>query len=85
MLADHGLPKVVAVPARMQARSGKGKMAAASPMIVEAMIRKVKKGKLVTPRLIRQFLARDFKADTCCPQTTGIFIRLCAEAALEGH
>ena len=85
MLTDHGLPKVVNVPPRMQPKFGKGKMVVPSPMTVEAMIRKVKKGRLITPRLIRSFLARDFKADTCCPLTTGIFIRLSAEAALEDH
>jgi hypothetical protein len=52
-------------------------------MTVEAVIRKVKKGRLITPKLIRSKLAKDFKADTCCPLTTGIFIRLSAEAAEE--
>jgi hypothetical protein len=83
MLADHGLPKVVNVPPRMQARFGKGKMVVPAPMTVDGVIRKVKKGKLATPKLIRSILARDFKADTCCPLTTGIFIRLSAEAAEE--
>jgi len=85
MLTDHGLPKVVNVPPRMQARFGKGKMVVPGPMTVDAIIKKVKKGRLVTPKLIRATLARDFKADTCCPLTTGIFIRLSAEAAIEDH
>ena len=83
MLTDHGLPKVVNVPPRMQARFGKGKMVVPGPMTVDAVIKKVKKGRLITPKLIRSILARDFKADTCCPLTTGIFIRLSAEAAEE--
>jgi hypothetical protein len=83
MLADHGLPKVVNVPPKMQAKFGKGKMVVPAPMTVDAVIRKVKRGRLITPKLIRQTLAKDFKADTCCPLTTGIFIRLCAEAAVE--
>lgn len=81
--ADHGLPKVVDLPVRMQKNFGKGKMVIPAPLTVDALIRKVKKGKLVTPKLIRQALARDFKADVCCPLTTGIFIRICAEAAKE--
>ena len=81
--ANHGLPKVVDLPDKMQKTFGQGKMVIPAPLTVDALIRKVKKGKLVTPRLIRQALARDFKADVCCPLTTGIFIRICAEAAEE--
>jgi hypothetical protein len=83
MEGDHGLPKVVDIPPKMQKTFGKGKMVVPAPLQVDAMIRKVKRGQLVTPKLIRKALARDFKADTCCPMTSGIFIRLSAEAAEE--
>jgi len=83
MEAGHGLPKVVSIPPKMQPKLGKGKMVVPAPMLVDAAIRKVKRGKLVTPKIIRKALAREFKADTCCPLTTGIFIRLSAEAARE--
>lgn len=83
MEADHGLPKVVNIPPKMQKNFGRGKMVVPGPLTVDALIRRVKKGRLITPRLIRQTLARQFKADTCCPLTTGIFIRLSAEAAEE--
>jgi len=83
MEADHGLPKVVDIPPKMQKNFGKGRMVVPGPLTVDALIRRVKKGRLITPKLMRQTLARQFKADTCCPLTTGIFIRLSAEAADE--
>jgi len=83
LMANHGLPKVVAIPPKMQKRFGKGKMLVPSPIVIDRAVRKVKKGKLITPSLIRQMLAKEFKADTCCPLTTGIFLRICAEAAEE--
>ena len=76
-------PKIVDVPPRMQKTWGKGTMLIATPLLVDAEIRKVKKGKLVTVKQIMQKLAKDFGADTTCPMTTGIFLRIAAEAAEE--
>ena len=53
------------------------------PLDVDAQIRKTRKGKLVTVSEIRSRLARDNKVDVACPLTTGIFIRIAAEAAEE--
>lgn len=50
---------------------------------VDALIRTTKKGKLVTASEIRSRLARDNKVDVACAVTTGIFIRIAAEAAEE--
>ncbi len=69
------LPKVVATP--------KGMMLVPKPLDVDSLIRKVERGKLVTMGQIRERLARDFEADWTCPLTTGIFIRMAAEAAEE--
>ena len=55
----------------------------ATPLLVDGLIRKVEKGKLVTVRQLRERLARDFGADSTCPLTTGIFIRIAAEVAEE--
>ena len=78
-----GLPKIVNIPKKMEERLGKGKMLIPKPLDVDALIRKVKKGKLVTQEQIREKLARDFRANVTCPITTGIFIRVVAEAAEE--
>jgi hypothetical protein len=76
-------PKIVDIPSKMRKRFGTGKMLIPSPLDVDALIRKVKKGKLVTQDEIRKRLARDFKVNVTCPITTGIFVRIASEAAEE--
>ena len=75
-------PRLVAVPPRM-ARLGKGMMLIPTPMLVDEVLRQVPKGRLVTVGELRRKLARDFSADVTCPLTTGIFVRIAAEAAEE--
>lgn len=78
---NHG--KVVAVPPHMQKRFGTGTMVIPRPLDVDAMMRKPKKGKLITQSQIREEMAKASKADSACPLTTGMFIRIAAEAAEE--
>ena len=54
-----------------------------TPSLVDTLIRKVPKGRLVTVNELRRKLAQDFAADVACPLTTGIFVRIVAEAAEE--
>ena len=54
-----------------------------SPREVEAFIRTVRKGSITTVSEIREFLAGKHSADVTCPLTTGIFVRITAEAAEE--
>ncbi len=67
----------------MRKRFGTGTMLVPTPLLVDALIRKVKKGKLVTVTQIMERLAKDFHADSACPMTTGIFLRIASEAAEE--
>jgi hypothetical protein len=67
----------------MQARLGKGRMVIPRPLDVDALIRRVPKGKLVTVLQLRQELARQSQVDVACPLCTGIFVRIAAEAAEE--
>lgn len=76
-------PKIVDIPPKMVKRLGTGKMLIPRPLDVDALIRKVKKGKLVTQAQIRERLAKDSGVDVTCPITTGIFVRIAAEAAEE--
>ncbi len=62
---------------------GRGKMLIPRPLDVDALMRQIEKGKLVTVEQIRGRLANDSHADLTCPLTTGIFIRIAAEAAEE--
>ena len=78
---DHS--KIVGIPPTMAKRLGSGTMLIPKPLDVDALIRKTKKGRLVTVSEIRARLARDNKVDVTCPLTTGIFIRIAAEAAEE--
>jgi alkylated DNA nucleotide flippase Atl1 len=62
---------------------GKGVMLIPTPKLVDDLIRRIPKGKLATVSELRRKLASDFKADVTCPLTTGIFVRIAAEAAEE--
>jgi hypothetical protein len=79
---NHG--KVVTIPARMQKRFGEGTMVIPRPRDVDALMRKPRKGKLITFGQIRAQLAKSSRADHACPLTTGMFARIVAEAAAEG-
>lgn len=71
------------IPVRMQKRHGQGSMLIPRPLDVEALIFQVPKGKLITQTQIRKALAQARDADVTCPMTTGIFVRIVAEAAEE--
>ena len=75
-------PKLVKVPPKMS-RFGKGMMLIPTPLLVNGVLKRVPKGKLITVGSIREKLARDYKANVTCPLTTGIFLRIVAEAAEE--
>jgi|SRR5215467_7305461 len=75
--------KIVQIPERMQSRFGIGRMVIPRPLDVDALIRQVPKGRLVTVLQLREELARRSKVDVACPLCTGIFVRIVAEAAEE--
>ena len=74
--------KIVKVPPKMS-RFGSGTMLIPTPKLIDVMIRMVPIGKVVTVSELRRKLARDFRTDVTCPLTTGIFVRIAAEAAEE--
>lgn len=78
-----GLPKVVNGPPKWEKRFGGRRVLVPTPLLVDALIRKVRKGKLVTVREMRERLAKDFNAEATCPLTTGIFVRIASETAEE--
>ena len=75
-------PRLVKIPPKMS-RFGKGTMLIPTPKLVDALVRRIPKGKLITVGELRRKLAADFGADVACPLTTGIFVRIAAEAAEE--
>jgi hypothetical protein len=56
-----------------------------TPMLVDAYIRQIPKGKQVDIATLRRDLAAEYHAEVTCPLTTGIFVRIAAEAAYEEY
>lgn len=80
---DKGLPKVGRVEGRMTKRWGAGVMVIPAPREVDALMKRVPRGKLTTINELRAALAKQHKADFACPITTGIFSWIAAHAAAE--
>ncbi len=78
-----GLPKVVDVPDKWVKTMGGRRVLVPTPRMVDDLLRTVPRRKLITIGQIRQRLAQPFQADSTCPLTTGIFLRLSSEAAEE--
>ena len=72
---SKGLPKIV--------KKGSKKMIVPSPKDVENIMKKVRKGRIITINNITHALSKKYKADTCCPLTTGIFVWISANASYE--
>jgi len=83
-LADSkDLPRVIEVDERMSQRWGTGTCVIPAPLDVDALMRKVPKGKVTIINEIRAALARRHGASIGCPITTGIFAGIAARAAEE--
>jgi alkylated DNA nucleotide flippase Atl1 len=83
-LADSkGLPKVEKITEKMSKRWGTGTVVIPAPIEVDAMMKKVPEGKLITINEIREALAKKHNATIGCPMTTGIFAWVAAYAAEE--
>ena len=76
-------PKIVQLPPEAWDKMGGATMLVSTPCDVEAMIRTVPKGKLITSAQLRKKLAHAAGAECACPTSTGIFVRIAAEAAEE--
>ena len=77
------LPKVEQITEKMSKRWGTGTVVIPSPLEVDALMKKVPKGKLVTVNGLREALAKKHNATIGCPMTTGIFAWVAAHAAEE--
>jgi hypothetical protein len=83
-LADSkNLPQVSEICGKMTTRWGTGTMVIPAPVEVDAIMKRVPKGKLITINEIRTELARKHQATIACPITTGIFAWIAAHAAEE--
>ena len=58
-------------------------MLIATPKIIDEYIKQIPKGVDINIKTLRNDLALTYNADTTCPVTTGIFLRIVSEAAYE--
>jgi hypothetical protein len=82
---DKGLPRTGEVTGKMSERWGKGTMVIPAPREVDALMKRVPKGRIVTIQELRAALARRHAVDFACPITTGIFSWIAAHAAAESN
>lgn len=75
--------KIVKTKKKMLGIEKGKKLLIPNPKDIDELMRKVKKGKLVTVDQIREKLAKKFHTDTTCPLVTGIFVNISAHAAEE--
>jgi hypothetical protein len=80
---DKDLPKIGEATGKLSKRWGEGMFVIPAPREVDALMKKVPKGRVVTINDLRTALARKHKTDFTCPITTGIFSWIAANAAAE--
>lgn len=61
------------------------KLLISSPIEIDTYVRSIETGAFIDPAHMRRELAARHGADATCPVSTGIFLRIIAEAAIEEH
>jgi len=80
---DKDLPKIIPITGRMSRRWGTGNCAIPAPREVDALIRRIRKGRTATINDLRAAVAKQHGTSIGCPITTGIFSWIAAQAAAE--
>jgi hypothetical protein len=80
---DTDLPKVCKVTGKLSKRWGEGRFVIPAPREVDALMKQVPRGRIVTINELRTTLAKKHQTDFACPITTGIFSWIAAHAAAE--
>ena len=78
-------PKVELVDKEFAGIPAGASMYVGTPEIVEAYIRNIPTGTHTTLQQMRKDLAAENNAGYCCPITSGIFLRIVAEASYEAY
>ena len=85
-LADSkNLPVVDRIDGKMNKKWGTGTVVIPAPIEVDEIMKKVRKGKLITIDGIRKKLEKKHGTTIACPLTTGIFAWIAAHAANEAE
>jgi alkylated DNA nucleotide flippase Atl1 len=82
---DKDLPKIGEAAGKYSQHWGVGRFVIPAPREVDALMKQVPKGRVVTINELRAALARKHKTDFACPLTTGIFSWIAAHAAAEAE
>ena len=82
-LHDGREPKVVILPKPFGGVQAGSKLFVGTPRLVKQFIEAIPRGERTTVARMRDDLAAEWQADVTCPISTGIFVRIVAEAALE--
>ena len=80
---NHRAPEIRVLHEAKSTAYPAGRMLIASPLALQDIITSVPRGRILTLTALRLALARRYKADYTCAITTGIFLRIAADAAEE--
>lgn len=84
-LNDKKEPKIKRIDFDFADIPANSNMFIATPQIIDNYIKQIPKGKKVSVQTMRKDLAIENRADYTCPVTTGIFLRIVAEANFEKY
>lgn len=79
------LPKIEPIDESKMKKWGTGRFVIPAPLEVDAVMKTIRKGKLITINEIRNYLAEKHEVEVGCPLTTGIFAWVAAHAANEAE
>ena len=80
---NHRAPEIRVLHEAKSTAYPAGRMLIASPLALQEIITAVPRGRILTLTALRHALARRYNADYTCPITTGILLRIAADAAEE--
>lgn len=83
-LSGGSPPKIVVTDKEFAGIPVGTSMLVASPRAVDEAIRSLPAGTAMNMKEFREVLAKQHKAQACCPLSTAIFVRIAAEAAWDG-
>ncbi|MBY0424094.1 MAG: hypothetical protein K2Q22_00525 [Cytophagales bacterium] len=82
-LNEHKEPQIKRIDMDFADIPAGSQMLIATPHLLDQYIRQIGPGKQIDNKTIRKDLALEHRADYTCPVTTGIFLRIVAEANYE--
>jgi hypothetical protein len=82
-LNEHKEPKIKRIDVDFADIPSGSNMFIATPKLIDAYIQEIGVGKRIDIKTLRKDLAIEHHADYTCPVTTGIFLRIVAEANYE--